>query len=471
MPYLFNPRPTIRLVAALAASIIFSVVALHPHSSSFAADAKLKAAVDRQVKPYLDAGLVMGLSVVMSVRGEDQLFHYGQLSKQHPGSPTDDTVYEIGSVTKVFTGILLADAVANGGASLDQPAAAWLPAGVTMAESPTRPITLQDLATHVSGLPRLPNNLKPDDPGNPYASYSVDQLHAFLEQHTPSRPPGSTSEYSNLAQGLLGHLLATHAKTSYEQLIRTRLAGPLDMGDTTITLSDDQRRRLAPPYRANLTPDFNWDIPTLAGAGALRSTPRDMLRFARANLHPADDELGSAINLAWKQHQAPIGPSFAMGLGWRIARDGSTRWHNGQTGGYHSALFVNRKLDSAVAVLTNTATGEVDRLAEDLLRLAAGVSVTPRKFDAEVKIPLDIIKRYAGTYQLAPGMVFTVTVEDGDLMVQLTGQPSFQVYAKSERVWFYKVVEATLTFEVDRQGNCTAVELFQNGVRQRAPRI
>jgi CubicO group peptidase (beta-lactamase class C family) len=212
----------------------------------------------------------------------------------------------------------------------------------------------------------------------------------------------------------------------------------------------------------------------LAGAGAVRSTANDMLAFVRANLDPPKGELGQAIEMAWNIHQKPIAETdFAMGLGWHVARDCQTRWHNGQTGGYHAMVLINRPLRIGVVVLANTATGEIDRLAEDLVRMLAGAKVPPRTFEKRetVEVEPEVLERYVGKYELAPGVVFTVSAEDGKLMVGLTGQPTFQVFPRSETEWFYKVVDATLTFKVNDDGQCRALILFQNGIRQTAKRV
>lgn len=109
-----------------------------------------------------------------------------------------------------------------------------------------------------------------------------------------------------------------------------------------------------------------------------------MLNYIQAHLEPPENDLGKAIELDWKIHQKPIRPEdFAMGLGWHVARDGNTRWHNGQTGGYHSMVLIDRRSKSGVVVLSNTATAEVDRLAEDLIRLLAGSDIKPRTFEKE----------------------------------------------------------------------------------------
>jgi CubicO group peptidase (beta-lactamase class C family) len=293
--------------------------------------------------------------------------------------PDGNTVYEIGSISKVFTGILLADAVHRGEVGLEQSLETLLPTNGTP-EYRLGPISLRHLATHTSGLPRLPNNMRRADPANPYADYTVELLHDFLAKYEPTRAPGRTSAYSNLGAGLLGNVLAHRAGMSYEQLLRERITGPLGMDQTAIDLTSAMKQRLAPPHAKDGSPASNWDIPTLAGAGGIRSTVDDLLTFLSAQLAPPEGDLGEAINLAWNVHWRPERPKApAMGLGWHVARNGSTRWHNGGTGGYHSMMLASREAPAAVVVLCNTASFDVDRLAEDLLRVVTGTPVEPRQ--------------------------------------------------------------------------------------------
>jgi serine-type D-Ala-D-Ala carboxypeptidase/endopeptidase len=431
----------------------------------------LRKRTDQLVQPYLDNGVFVGMSIGVSDRGQQQTFGYGRLSRDDPRVPDGDTIYEFGSASKVLTGLLLADAVVQGRVRLDQPAGELLPAGVKMPGHGKRAITLQDLSTHMSGLPRLPDNLKLTNLSNPYADYKVDNLYSFLNGYKLTRSPGEKSEYSNLGQGLLGHLLALQAKSTYGQLLSDRIATPLKMSSTRIKLDERSRAQLAPGHTGDGRPTASWDLPVLAGAGAIRSTVNDLLRFADANLSAPKDKLGDAIELAWTIHQQPLPTGgSAMGLGWHVTPDG-THWHNGQTGGYHSMILINRETRTSVVLLTNSSTGEVDRLAKDIMKMMAGAKVEPRKFEKTIKVPAKDLQKFVGRYELAPGIEFAVMAEGGKLMVSLTGQPTYEIFARSETVWFYKVVDATITFKIDKNGECNSLELFQLGKRQTAKRI
>ena len=433
-------------------------------------DESLRPRTDLLVQPYLDNDMIVGMTIGVLREGKQEVFGYGRMSRDDPRVPDGDTIYEFGSATKVLTGILLADAVVRGQVKLDQPAGELLPAGVKMPAKGDRAITLQDLSTHVSGLPTIPDNMKFGDPDNPYADYREKDLYAFLNNHKLARPPGTKSEYSNLGQGLLGHLLSLQAKSTYEDLVRNRIAMPLKMSSTKIIIDKESQSRFAPGHVSDGQPAARWDLPVLAGAGGVRTTVNDMLLFAAANLAPPKGKLGEAIEMAWTIHQKPIKKGeAALGLGWHLTPDG-TRWHNGQTGGYHSMILINRKTKSSVILMTNTSTGEVDQLAIDILRMISGAKVAPRKFAKAVDVPAKALQKLVGSYELAPGVLFTVKAMDAKLMIGLTGQPSYQVFARSETVWFYKVVDATITFNVDKNGKCDSLVLFQNGIKQTAKR-
>jgi len=427
--------------------------------------------VDSLVQPYLDAELVNAISIGVVQGDKSWSQHFGSLSTEVNKKPTGRTVYEIGSMSKVFTGILLAHAVKSGRVTLNQSIGTIMKKLQTANKKVGKSIRLGHLSTHISGLPRLPSNLAPVDNANPYADYDRKRLLEFMCGVEPERKPGAKGEYSNLAVGLLGDLLAVEAGMDYGALLMQNLTGPLELNDTCLNLSYDQIDRLAPPHNAGRQADKNWTFDALAGAGGIRSTTDDMMRFIDANLHPPEGVLGEAIELAWKQHLPSRNGDFAMGLGWHIARDGQTRWHNGQTGGYHSMILVSRELDAGVVVLCNTATGEVDALAESIIQALAGMKVAPRTFPKEKSIPAAEVARLVGRYQIVPQFILTVRADGEKLFVQATNQGENRVYPESPTEWKLRVVDASLTFEVPDKGKCVAVTLHQNGRDMRGTRI
>ncbi|HSA96840.1 MAG TPA: serine hydrolase domain-containing protein [Acidobacteriota bacterium] len=276
--------------------------------------------------------------------------------------PDADTVFEIGSITKVFTSLVLADMVERGEVRLDDPVAKFLPPTVRMPRRDGGEITLLDLANHVSGLPRLPDNLNPADLGNPYADYGPDRLYEFLSRYTLPRPIGERYEYSNLGVGLLGQALALKAGLSYEALIRRRVLEPLGMTDTAITLTGSMKERLAVGTNPMLHPAKYWDLNVLAGAGALRSTARDMLKFLAAAMGLRETPLRRAFDLMAEKSRPTRTPDLEVALGWHIWKKYGTEivWHNGGTGGFRSfAGFVPAKR-TGVVVLCDTSFGVDD---------------------------------------------------------------------------------------------------------------
>jgi CubicO group peptidase (beta-lactamase class C family) len=344
-------------IPVLLASCAAHAPALHPEDVD---------RIDAVAKDELGRGRHLGFVVGVLKDGARSVRGYGRLSAERPEPPDGRTVFEIGSISKAFTGLLLADLVLQGRAALDDPVRRHLPEAWKLPSREGREITLLHLATHTSGLPRLPANLVFKDPANPYASYPEADLASFLGSYVLRREPGDRYEYSNLGAGLLGRALAGAA---YEEAVVARIASPLGLEDTRIALSEDQKRRLAPPHAAVGKPAANWDLPTLAGAGALRSTADDLLRFLEANLGAGP---GTALALSHEERfrAGPQGPR--IGLGWHLTpllSNGKTMiWHNGGTGGYRSFAGFVKETRTAVAVLANTAA-DVDGLAVALLEL------------------------------------------------------------------------------------------------------
>ena len=214
-------------VIVFAALALLDSSAARAQTSPIPSDAAIRQIlVDRIDVQKQSVGIVVG---VIEPSGR-RVVAYGRASRNDARPLNGDTLFEIGSITKVFTSLLLADAVERGEVALTDPVGKFLPAKVRMPERGGRAITLQDLATHTSGLPRLPTNMAPKDPSNPYADYTFENLYAFLSDYQLTRDIGSQYEYSNLGGGLLGHALtlAAHA-TDYEALVRARVTTPLGM--------------------------------------------------------------------------------------------------------------------------------------------------------------------------------------------------------------------------------------------------
>ncbi|MBV8847891.1 MAG: serine hydrolase [Bryobacterales bacterium] len=408
-------------------------------------------------------GIVVG---VIEPNGR-RIVAYGKLAKDDARTLDEDTIFEIGSVTKVFTSLVLADMVNRKEVALDDPVAKYLPVHVKMPERSGKAITLLDLSTHSSGLPRLPN-LKPNDPSNPYGGYSVDDLYQFLSAYTLPRDPGSEFEYSNLGAGLLGHVLACRAGTDYESLIRSRITEPLGMRDTGITFSPPQKQRMAIGHSAMLTPVVKPEIPplTLAGAGALRSSVNDMLTFLEAFLGYKETPLAPAMKAMLEVRRPGPAGKMEIGLAWLIFGDGA--FHDGDTEGFCSFAGYNPKAGTGVVVLSNTftLTGVVDVGIHVVNQKIPLANPEPPKHRTAIQIDPKLLDNYTGRYQL-PDRILEITRDGDRLFMQAFTQaivgPKFEVLAESEKSFFVKVSGSQITFEIGPEGRANSLTLHRAG--------
>jgi D-alanyl-D-alanine-carboxypeptidase/D-alanyl-D-alanine-endopeptidase len=462
-----------RIAAALLPALLLS------SSASLAqppvpGDAALQGIAKARVASGRHAGVVIAL---LRPDGSRSVVAAGTGAGGAPLRP--DAVFEIGSITKAFTGVLLAQMALAGDVRLDQPVRELLPAGSAVPARDGREITLGDLSTQVSGLPPMPTNFAPRDPANPYADYDGARLLAFLRTVQPARAAGERYEYSNLGVGLLGYALSAKGGASYEQLLAARVLRPLGLRETVVQLSPALRARLAPGHDAEGNPAANWDLDALAGAGALRSSAGDMLTFLAANVAAARDStkgpLARALALSHRRRATAGSPVMGIGLGWhRLAADADTAvWHNGGTGGYRTFAGFNPATGVAVAVFTNTSTS-VDDIGVHLL-LGRPLRPPP-SWPAVAALDGPTLQRHVGRYALTPAITIEVTRTttggtDG-LRVQLTGQAPLSLYPTAVGRFFLKAVDAQLEFELPADGgSATAVTLVQNGARQRAARL
>ena len=474
MSFKITSLPLLKFLAIVFLVSFISSVSIAQEKSEPAADlrANFQPKIDELVQPYLDQKLAVGFTIGIIKSGETAVFGYGKRSQSDSRTLDGDTIFEIGSVSKVFTGLLLADAVIQNQVTLDYPAQDILGKRATLRVVNDQPILLRHLSTHMSGLPRLPFGFTPIDSDDPYKDYSPELLYQSLKKGKSLVAPGVKHGYSNFAVGLLGHLLSIENDCSYAELLKRRITDPLGMADTVIELSDEQKKRFIQGHMEGGKEAGPWDLNVLVGAGGIRSSTNDMLKFIDANLHPPEDDVGWMIELAWKEHQPSIDGSFAMGLGWMIAKDGETRWHNGQTGGYYSFIYASRKLDAGVVFLSNTSEGEFGVLAESIMRLLGGSDEKSRVFKSEEGpvVKPEVLQRLTGEYEFVPGMILSVENRQGNLFVKLTGQTWLRVFPKSDEEWFLKVVKASLIFDLDDEGEAVSVRLLQNGGDQKAMR-
>lgn len=437
---------------------------------AIASDSEIFSVIKQRVDEKRSAGIVVG---VIDADGHQRVVAYGDPG---PGKPPLDgnSVFEIGSISKVFTATVLAELVQKGKVRLDDPAQKYLPASVHLPTRGGKAITLGSLSEQNSGLPRMPGNFHPANAANPYADYTVQQMYDFLSGYQLTRDPGAQFEYSNLGVGLLGHTLSLATGKSYEELERERVWQPLGMTHTAITFTPWMTQHLALGHDAAGNVVSNWDLPTLAGAGAIRSTTNDMLKFLDANLHPEHGPLERAMAFA-HQERAAAGGNMGIGLNWLSLHAGADTivWHNGGTGGYRTFIGFIPARKVGVVVMTNSgnAAGADDigfHLLDPALPLAP--APLPPKVRTAITLAPDVLSRYVGSYQLTPELRLDITQKDGALYMHPTSQAVMQLWPESEHDFFLKELDAQVTF-VEDHGTVSALVLHQGGQDATAPRV
>ncbi len=457
-------RPLV-VSALLTLSAVLPPIALAqaPAPRAFPPDSVVLAIIKQRVEEKRSAGIVVGM---VDASGRTRIVSFGDPG---PGQPPLDgeSVFEIGSISKVFTATVLAQMVLEKKVALDDPVQKFLPSTVRIPSRNGKQITLGMLSVQNSGLPRLPTNMRPKDATNPYADYSVQQLYDFLSAYALTRDPGERFEYSNLGVGLLGHALSLAAGKSYEALVRERILSPLRMTDSAITLSPWMQAHLALGHDAQRKVVPLWDLPTFAGAGAIRSNTEDMLKFVAANLHTERGAMGKAMAFAHAERGSAGGPGAGIGLNWIVQHAGADTliWHNGGTGGYHTFAGFQPSTGMGVVVLTNSGNAGADDIGMHLLapKLPLTPKPAPLKLRTAIALMESVLEPYVGLYQLSSEFSIEVTRKGAALYAQATGQGAFQLWPESETDFFVKEVDAQVTFVRDAQGTVTGFILHQGG--------
>jgi CubicO group peptidase (beta-lactamase class C family) len=463
-----SKREALRLAAALAVVAITTPAAAQQAGNDWRlpSDDEIRGLIAARNAPRPGQGIVIGI-----LGPEAERIVAGGTGA---GAGFDSaTLFEIGSITKVFTALLFADMANKGEVSLDDPAAKYLPAGHRMPERGGRPITLTDLATHRSGLPRMADDMwAVSHPDGQFADYTEERLLAFLDRHQLAREPGAQFEYSNLGMGLVGYLLTRAADSDYETLVRTRITGPLGMNDTMITMPPSHAARLAAPFDAYMRPVKPIDMAALAGAGAIRSTVADMLIFARALLDaasPVTPALKTALSV-----RTPGENRFEQALGWVVRRlpGRELLMHNGVSYGFSSILILEPAKGRAVVALVNSAA---EPGPEDLaFNIVGGQQVQPTPAvppapppfvpRTAISLPVTELDKVAGRYDFGPGFVVAITRDGGYLYAQrdgVPGAPRLQIAPEAPLAFFWKALDAQIRFTTDASGMVTGAVVTQ----------
>lgn len=448
--------------------IVFAFVSIHCVSGT-SETALISVEVKDSIKKRVDAAETVGLVVgVIDEEGRRDYFCMGTVGLDDDRPVNEHSIYEIGSISKVFTCTVLADMALKKELVLSDPAEKHLPPEVSMPSRNGMKITLLHIATHTSSLPRMPPNFNPPVPNNPYAHYTVQNMYDFLSQHTLKRDVGSKYEYSNLAMGLLGQILCLKAGLDFQELIVQRIAQPLGMESTVVTLTPDLMRKLAKPHNAK-GESYLWDLPTMAGAGAIRSSADDMLTFLYANMGLKKTDLFPAMEMAHETRAETDSENMTIGLGWHILDNRKTRivWHNGGTGGFRTFTGFVKEKKVGVVVLSN-----MNISADDIGFHILDNSYELNKVKAVAKVQPQLLEKFEGEYKITEsGRVYTLKRRGGQLVALTPDEKPFFLFPKSETRFKIKFSPVSVLFTVDESGDVTEMTLKKPGEKKIAIKI
>jgi serine-type D-Ala-D-Ala carboxypeptidase/endopeptidase len=421
-----------------------------------------KLLADRIGENEKEIGAVVG---VIEPRGR-RIISLGHRSAKDGRGLDGNTVFEIASVTKVFTAVLLADMIEKNEVALSDPVAKYLPADFKVPEKGGRSITLADLATHTSGLPFLPEDAPPfNDPAA--AKYSTIDLKRYLASYQLPRDIGSTWDYSNLGYWVLSEALATRAGRDIQDLMRARVLQPLKMSNTDFVLSPTMKSNFAPGHDSALQaapPAATVPVYSLMPAsGGLYSTANDLLDFLAVCLGYEHSRLSPAISATLKTRRI-IKPGNEQALGWNVFRAGDDQviFRDGGSFGYASAVAYDPKQRAGVVVLINQ-LGDVGDIARHLLDSDFPLAKPVQTKHTEITLDSKRLDCLIGKYEAKGEGVFVVAREGAFLTFEAPadwGLPKLRIRPESPSDFFAAELPLRVSFQIENDCQITGLLVY-----------
>ena len=458
--------------AALLAGIMATLAAAQGRQTSNPFKLPSDADIRKILADRIDtlAGQEDGIGIVVGVIGPQgrRVISYGHLNQSDARPLNGDTVFEIGSVGKVFTALLLADMAQKGEVALVDPVAKYLPANVKLPERNGRQITLVDLVTHTSGLPFMPDDVPVADE-SAAIKYGPQQLYQFLARYELPRDPGTEWDYSNIDYWLLGQALASRAGTVFQSLLRARVIAPLNLQSTDfpLPLSPQLKSRLAVGHNAVLQPAPDFYATSIYAAlgpeaGGLVSSVNDLLTLLSVAMGYQHSPLASSM-ASMLNTRRPIDGS-EQALGWIVTGQGEDQLvtHEGSTWGYTSYIAWEPGTGVGVVVLSNQLTAVVD-IGNHLLKSSTPLEPPTVTRHTEINLESKILDACAGHYDAKEEGVFLIVRERNFLTIQTPvgwGLPKFRLRPESSRDFFVAELPIRVTFQTDTNGQVNGILVY-----------
>ncbi|MDA0789890.1 MAG: serine hydrolase [Proteobacteria bacterium] len=442
----FGPVRAVRAVALMLVSCLLAPAMAAANDGPWS----MSMAYADRLKSVAGDGVCIAIAVVKE----------GNLERYVAGGCDSGAMYQIGNLTEVFTGLLLADAIARGEVTLETPIFDLLPDAAGM----NRAVTMVHLATHFSGLPYLPDNIRMLN-SDPFRNYDDRSLLSFLRRHQSNYAPGERFLYSSLGMGLLGYLLEQASGLEYGDLIEQRVSLPLGLTATMVNTVQARQGLVLQGHSNVFTPVSVWRFEVLAGAGALYSSLDDLVLLVQASLAAPQGALGQSLALTQKVQRQVLGKESGVGLGWLVSGLESPRyWHAGSTGGFKSFLGFDPMKDLGVVVLANAQISEVNELGSYLLGMTASLPEIATE---------DLIgphRDLVGRYRFASDHVFRVTSDGTSLFGQSPNQTRLELTPSSQDRFQVKGSDVFVEFDRNFVGQVIQLKLLEDRRKQVAVR-
>ncbi len=424
-----------------------------------------KALCTEDIQLILDECVLRNKTAGMAVAiiDEDGIRYYssGYTNNDKVQLINENTLFEIGSVTKVITTVMLQKLIDKGDFALSDTLQMHMPSYVHVPTYNGNEINLLHLATNYAGFPYVPENSNVKDLSNPFAGYTVDLLYEYLNTKKLNREPGTEYEYSNLGMGLLGHIMELRYNMSYEDIVKKEICESLGMENTCVTLSNEQKNHFAIGHVGDAEVGC-WDLPCIEAAGGLRSTAKDLARFIAANLNLFPCDFYESME---KTHTAlfpAVNSHMKIALGWHVSSlfENIEIGHNGSTGGYHSFVGFCKETKRGVVLLTNGCTN-IDDIARHFL------DNRYEMIDEEEVMVVDpiILDKYVGKYRHLTGLTCRIARKGFKLIGSVIGHPEVLLNPDSNTSFYTTILDAQVEFSMDNVGRVNGLTAIRGDQR------